>query len=104
MTRYHRVTGERVTPNSNTTRDGTVVDDQARNLREEVANSLKGFNDGTQNAFRTLVEFINSQLREFGDRLNAGTKNIDEKVEGIGTKQRWPRLSEQNFRVDKWSI
>lgn len=63
-----------------------AVEDQARGLRHELGNSLKGFQELTLTAFGTLRDGIDTQVREFGQRLDAGTKAIDERAAAISIK------------------
>ena len=44
------------------------------------------FQDGTNKAFSTLVEFVSTQTRAFGERLDSGIKVIDERVASIANK------------------
>src|SRR5687767_7905415 len=61
-------------------------DDQARGVRQELVSNLKGFQDSTNKAFSTLVEFVGTQTRAFGERLDSGIKAIDGKVATIADK------------------
>ena len=63
-----------------------AVEDQARGLRQELGHSLKGFQELTLAAFGTLRDGIDAQVRGFGERLDAGTKAIDERAAAISTK------------------
>ena len=47
-----------------------AVEDQARGLRHELGNSLKGFQELTLTAFGTLRDGIDAQVRGFGERLD----------------------------------
>jgi hypothetical protein len=49
-----------------------AVEDQARGLRHELGNSLKGFQELTLTAFGTLRDGIDAQVRGFGERLDGG--------------------------------
>jgi hypothetical protein len=51
-----------------------------------LANRLKGFQELTPAAFGTLRDGIDAQVRGFGDRLDGGTKAIDERAATISTK------------------
>jgi DNA recombination protein RmuC len=51
------------------------IDDHGRGLRQELGQS-----------FGILREGIDSQVREFGERLNAGVKAIDDRAAAISTK------------------
>src|ERR1700731_773703 len=55
-------------------------EDQARGLRQELGKSLANFQEMTLTAFNTLRDGIDAQHRNFGDRLDVGTKAIDERV------------------------
>jgi DNA recombination protein RmuC len=61
-------------------------DDQARGVRQELILNLKSFQDSMNKAFSALVEFVGTQTRTFGERLDSGIKVIDEKVAGIADK------------------
>jgi DNA recombination protein RmuC len=63
-----------------------AVEDQARGLRHELGNSLKGFQGLTLTAFGTLRDGIDAQVRGFGERLDAGIKAIDERAAAISIK------------------
>jgi hypothetical protein len=60
--------------------------DQAGRLRQELNQSLKGFQELTLAAFARLRDGIDAQVRGFGERLDAGIKLIDERAAGIATK------------------
>src|SRR5580704_15274250 len=64
----------------------SAVADQARGLRQELGQSLKGFQELTIGAFGTLREGIDTQVRGFGERLDGGIKAIDERAASISTK------------------
>jgi len=59
---------------------------QSRSLRQELGNSLKGFQELNIAAFGTLRQGIDSQVHGFGERLNEGVKAIDERAGAISTK------------------
>jgi DNA recombination protein RmuC len=61
-------------------------DEHARNLRQELNDNLRGFQDTTLRAFQGLGETLSTQVRDFAGRLDAGIRCIDERVLGIGTK------------------
>ena len=48
-----------------------AVEEQARGLRQELGQSLKGFQELTLAAFGTLRDGIDVQVRGFGERLDA---------------------------------
>ena len=64
----------------------SAVEDQAGRLRQELSQSLKGFQELTVAAFAGLRDGIDGQVRGFGERLDAGIKIIDERAAGIATK------------------
>ena len=64
----------------------TAVEEQARGLRQELGQSLKGFQELTLAAFGTLRDGIDAQVRGFGERLDGGTKAIDERAAAISTR------------------
>src|SRR4051794_37842068 len=61
-------------------------EDQARSLRQELGDHLKGFQDTTIKAFGVLTEGVNNQMRGFGERLDGGIKTVEQRVEGIAEK------------------
>jgi DNA recombination protein RmuC len=61
-------------------------DVQARNLREELSGNLQLFQDGTLKAFAALGDMLANQIKEFGSRLDAGLKLVDERTAGVRTK------------------
>ena len=63
-----------------------VIEDQARGLRQELGQSLKGFQELTLAAFGTLRDGIEAQVRGFGERLDVGTKATDERAAAISAK------------------
>ena len=63
-----------------------AVEDQAGRLRQELNQSLKGFQELTLAAFAGLRDGIDGQVRGFGERLDAGIKLIDERAASIATK------------------
>lgn len=64
----------------------TAIQDQARWLRQELGQSLTGFQELTLNAFGTLRDGIDNQVRSFGERLDGGIKDIDERAGAISAK------------------
>lgn len=67
-----------------------AVEHQSGGLRQELGNSLKGFQELTLTAFGTLRDGINAQVGGFGERLDVGIRAIDERAIAIST-----RLSEE---------
>jgi DNA recombination protein RmuC len=63
-----------------------AVEDQAGRLRQELNQSLKGFQELTVAAVGGLRDGIEGQVRGFGERLHTGIKLIDERAAGIATK------------------
>jgi methyl-accepting chemotaxis protein len=63
-----------------------AADGQARILRQEVNDNLRGFHETTVKTFRELGEVLASQIRDFGSRLDVGLKQISERTTGISTK------------------
>lgn len=61
-------------------------DEQARALRQELANNLRGFQETTLTVFREFGDGLGSQVKEFGNRLDAGINKIDDRAAAIGTK------------------
>jgi len=61
-------------------------DEQARALRQELADNLRGFQETTIKVFREFGESLGADVKEFGDRLNKGVKTIDERAAAIGSK------------------
>jgi DNA recombination protein RmuC len=61
-------------------------EEQARGLRSELGMHLKGFQDTTIKSFGVLSEGANNQIRAFGERLDAGIKIVDQRVDGIASK------------------
>src|SRR5260370_38647007 len=61
-------------------------DDQSRGVRQELMLNLKSFQDSTNKAFSTLGEFVSTQTRAVGERLDTGIKGIAEKVARIAAK------------------
>ena len=64
----------------------SAVEDQAGRLRQELNQSLKGFQELTVAAFGGLRDGIEGQVRGFGERLDAGMKIIDERAAAISAK------------------
>ena len=64
----------------------TAIQDQARWLRQELGQSLTNFQDSTLNAFATLGDGIDVQVRSFGERLDGGVRAIDDRAAAIAAK------------------
>jgi DNA recombination protein RmuC len=64
----------------------TAIEDQARGVRQELGQSLRGFQELTLSAFGTLRDGIDAQVHGFGERLDSGVKAIDERTAMISTR------------------
>ena len=62
------------------------MQDQARWLRQELGQSLTGFQDLMLTTFSTVRDGIDGQVRGFGERLDAGIRAIDERAASIAAK------------------
>ena len=67
-------------------RSRQATDDQARALRQEIADNLRGFQETTLKVFRELGDSLGANVKDFGTGLDKGMKAIDERSEGIGSK------------------
>jgi DNA recombination protein RmuC len=63
-----------------------ALEGQARGLRQELGQSLTGFQELTLAAFGTLRDGINVQIGGFGERLDGGLKAIDERAGTISNR------------------
>lgn len=61
-------------------------DEQARGIRDELAERVRDFQENTTRTFSTLFEGVNTQIRSFGERLDTGIKAIELRTQGIGEK------------------
>jgi DNA recombination protein RmuC len=61
-------------------------DDQARGIRDELADRVRDFQENTSRMFSVYFDGMNGQIRNFGERLDGGIKAIEQKVHGIGEK------------------
>jgi DNA recombination protein RmuC len=61
-------------------------DEQSRGLREELGGAIRGFQDSTLKAFRELGDALATRINEFGNRMDAGVKAIDDRAVAIGHK------------------
>ena len=59
-------------------------DGQSRNLREEIGGTMRGFQDSTLMAFRELGDALVTRMNEFGARMDASVKAIDNRALKIG--------------------
>src|SRR5262249_51567742 len=67
-------------------RQRQFTDLQSQGLRQEIGDNIRGFQSTTLGAFRDLGESLNSRILEFGTRLDAGIKTIDDRAAAIGMK------------------
>lgn len=61
-------------------------DEQSRSLRQELADSARGFQETTLKAFTDLGQGLGQRINDFGTRLDTGIKAIDDRAAQIGTK------------------
>ena len=61
-------------------------DAQSRGLREELGGTIRGFQDGTITTFRVLGDALTTRINEFGNRMDAGVKAIDDRTVAISQK------------------
>jgi DNA recombination protein RmuC len=69
-----------------TDRQRQVIDDLSRALRQELGDSVRGFQDATLTTFRELGQNLAARIGDFGTRLDIGIKAIDDRAATIGTK------------------
>lgn len=62
------------------------AEDGARGLRAEMADGFRGQQDSTMKAFRELGNALSVSIHESADRLDAGTKAIEERTAATGNK------------------
>jgi DNA recombination protein RmuC len=60
--------------------------EQARGLRQEVADNIRGFQTATLQAFGEFSKQLGDQIKDFGSKLDSGLKAIDDRAGAIGTK------------------
>ncbi len=60
-------------------------DEHARTLRQELSDNLRGFQETTLKVFLELGDSLGGRVKEFGTRLEAGVKKIDERAAAIGS-------------------
>lgn len=77
-----------------------IGDEQARALRQEIADNLRGFQDTTLKLFRELSDSLAADVAEFGNRLDKGIKAVDERATGISSQldQGITRMGEEASR------
>ena len=61
-------------------------DDQARGLRQELGDSLRGFQETTLRGFRELSDRLENQVKEFGLKLDKGVLAIHDRAAAIAIK------------------
>jgi DNA recombination protein RmuC len=61
-------------------------DENARALRGELSDSFEQFRDGVATSFRTILEYMSSQLKEFDTRVEGGVQSIDRRVDAMASK------------------
>jgi DNA recombination protein RmuC len=59
--------------------------EQARGVRQELADNLRGFQATTLQSFTGLGGQLGTQIREFGNRLDSGMRVMDERGANIST-------------------
>lgn len=63
-----------------------TVDDGGSSLRKEIVAFLNGFQETTVKSFSELGQGLTGQVKDFGERLNAGVTAIDNRAAAIGSK------------------
>jgi DNA recombination protein RmuC len=61
-------------------------DEHARQLRQELGDNHRGFQETTLKVFREFGDSIGGEVKQFDNRLDKGVKTIDERAAAIGTK------------------
>jgi hypothetical protein len=61
-------------------------DEQARAARQELGDNQRGFQDTTLKVFGELAQSLSTQMRAFGERLDAGMQTIDGRAAAISSK------------------
>jgi len=61
-------------------------DDQARGLRQELGENLRGFQETTLRGFRDLGDRLEAQVKEFGTKLDGGIIAIHDRSAAIAVK------------------
>lgn len=61
-------------------------EEQSRGLRQELGQTLTNFQQAVNSAFQALGDGVGSQVRGFGEHLNAGVKAIDDRAAAIAKK------------------
>jgi DNA recombination protein RmuC len=74
--------------------------DQARGLRQELSEGIRGFQTSTLQAFAESGKRFGDQIKEFGNMLDVGITAIDGRAGAIGTKldQQLGRMSDEALR------
>lgn len=60
--------------------------DQARSLRQELGEGIRGVQTATLQAFGELGKHFGDQVKEFGNKLDVGIAAVDGRAGAIGTK------------------
>jgi len=63
-----------------------AMESQSRGVRQELIHSIAKFQEATFAAFSGLSEGIDTQVKDFGVRLNGGVLSIEQKTDGIASK------------------
>jgi DNA recombination protein RmuC len=61
-------------------------DDQARGTRQELGETLRGFQETSLREFRDLGDRLDAQVQAFGEKLDKGVLAIHERAANIATK------------------
>ncbi len=61
-------------------------DDNARDLRQELVSTSRGFQETTLKAFLELGDALGRRIADFGQSLDGGVKKIDDRAAAIATK------------------
>ncbi|WP_407522729.1 DNA recombination protein RmuC [Methylobacterium oryzisoli] len=61
-------------------------EEQSRGLREELAGRIRDFRESTTGTFTVHFQGAETQMRTFGERLDAGIKIVEHRVHGIAEK------------------
>lgn len=60
-------------------------DERARTLRQELSDNLRGFQETTLKVFREFGDSLGGEVKEFGNRVEAGANKVDERAAAIGS-------------------
>lgn len=75
-------------------------DDEARALRQELSDNIRGFEETSLRLFHDLGDALETKVKQFGERLDQGVSTIDDRAAAIGTKldEDMARLGEEAAR------